>query len=68
MSTKIFLSYAECDEARQDFIEAVLTQSFVHGSWGDTRSTAEDQTILVKAFGDAVGAWREPVTSANKSE
>jgi hypothetical protein len=57
--TPVFLSYAHDVEAAQRFIQAMLDECFVDGSWSDLRSTAEDQTILAAAFKEVVDAWRE---------
>lgn len=55
----VFLSYAHVDEAARHFIQAMLDECFVDGSWGDLRSTAEDQTILAAGFKAVVDAWHE---------
>lgn len=55
----VFVSYAHKDEAAHQFIQAMLDECFISGSWGDIRSTAGNQTILATAFKAVVDAWHE---------
>lgn len=57
--TPVFVSYTHDDEAAPRFIQTVLDECFVDGSWSDIRATAEDQTILAAGFKAVVDAWHE---------